>query len=222
MKIEGSSMTKAQEQVRPREQQKQATRAKILQAALDLFAERGFDGASIRDIAKRAGVFHGLIKYHFESKEELWKSAVDYLFERQSKEMADPDGFDELLAREQAHDWIKRYVHYCARHPEHARIMVQESLRDTERLRWAVRTHIEPLHKTARRITQRWIEAGVYPAIPLHAIIYIVSAAAQSPFMLAPELKHGAGFDMSYPAQIDAYAVALVTMLFEHSVQPEN
>ena len=222
MKIEGSSMTKAQEQVRPREQQKQATRAKILQAALDLFAERGFDGASIRDIAKRAGVFHGLIKYHFESKEELWKSAVDYLFERQSREMADPDGFDDLPAREQAHDWIKRYVHYCARHPEHARIMVQESLRDTERLRWAVKTHIEPLHKTARRITQRWIEAGVYPAIPLHAIIYMVSAAAQSPFMLAPELKHGAGINMSNPAQIDAYADALVTMLFEHSVQPEN
>ena len=213
-------MTKAQEKIRPREQQKQATRAKILQAALDLFAERGFDGASIRDIAKRAGVFHGLIKYHFESKEELWKSAVDYLFERQAKEMADPDGYEDLPPKEQARDWITRYVHYCARHPEHARIMVQESLRDTERLRWAVQTHIEPVHKTARQISQDWIEAGVYPAIPLHAIIYIISAAAQSPFMLAPELKHGSGIDMSNPAQIDAYDDALVTMLFEHHVTP--
>ena len=221
MATEGSCMTKAQEKIRPREQQKQATRAKILQAALDLFAERGFDGASIRDIAKRAGVFHGLIKYHFESKEELWKSAVDFLFERQSREMANPEGYEDLPPREQARDWIKRYVHYCARHPEHARIMVQESLRDTERLRWAVKAHIEPVHKTARKISQGWIEAGVYPAIPLHAIIYMISAAAQSPFMLAPELKHTAGIDMSNPAQIDAYADALVTMLFDHRVSPE-
>jgi len=211
-------MTDIKEKTGTRAQQKKETRAKILQAALEQFAERGFDGASIRDIASRAGVFHGLIKYHFDSKEELWKSAVDFLFERQSKELENPEGYEDLPVKEQARSWIKRYVHYCARHPEHARIMVQESLKDTERLRWAVKTHIEPVHKTARKIAAEWMAAGVYPAIPLHAIIYIVSAAAQSPFMLAPELKHGAGVDMTNPAQIDAYADALVTMLFEHSI----
>lgn len=211
-------MSTIQEEVRTRDLRAKATRSKILQAALELFAENGFDGASIRDIANRAGVIHGLIKYHFENKDQLWKSAVDFLFERQAKEMRAPEGFEQLPAEEQARDWIKRYVRYCARHPEHARIMVQESLRDTERLRWAVKTHIEPVHKTARLVSKSWIEAGVYPAIPLHAIIYIISAAAQSPFMLAPELRHGSGIDMTNPAQIDIYADALTTILFDHSM----
>jgi len=207
-----------QEEAQTRYLRTRVTRSKILQAALELFAEKGFDGASIRDIANRAGVIHGLIKYHFENKDQLWKSAVDFLFERQAREMRAPEGFEQLSAQEQARDWIKRYVRNCARHPEHARIMVQESLRDTERLRWAVRTHIEPAHKTARLVSKSWIEAGVYPAIPLHAIIYIISAAAQSPFMLAPELRHGSGIDMTNPAQIDIYADALTTILFDHSM----
>lgn len=212
-------MTKLKDKTGPREQQKQETRAKILQSALDLFAERGFEGASIRDIASNAGVFHGLIKYHFDSKEELWKSAVDFLFERQSQEMKDPEGYEDLSPADQARDWFRRYVHYCARHPEHARIMVQESVRDSERLRWAVEKHIQRVHRTARKISASWISAGVYPAIPLHAIIHIVSAAAQSPFMLAPELRHGSGIDMSNPAQIDAYADALITFLFDHRIE---
>ncbi|MEM7492681.1 MAG: TetR/AcrR family transcriptional regulator [Pseudomonadota bacterium] len=202
-----------------RERQKRETRASILQAALDQFAERGFDGASIRDIAKRAGVFHGLIKYHFENKEELWKAAVSFLFERQATEMANPEGFDDLPPAEQARNWLRRYVHYCAHHPEHARIMVQESLRDSERLRWAVKEHIAPVHEIARDVSSRWMQAGIYPAIPYHAIIYIISSSAQAPFMLAPEVRHSSGVDVMNTAQIDAYADALITMLFDHKIK---
>lgn len=211
-------MTVVNHELGPRAKQKKETRAKILQAALELFAEKGFEGASVRDIAGRAGVFHGLIKYHFDNKDALWKAAVDFLFQRQRDEMANPSDFDSLSPKEQARNWLRRYVHYCARHPEHARIMVQESLRDTERLRWAVDTHITPVHKSVRDITDAWRKAGVYPQIPDHAITYIISAAAQSPFMLAPELKHGKGIDMSNEAQIDAYADALITFLFDHKI----
>ncbi len=46
-------------------------RARIRSAALDLFSERGFEGASIRDVAKRAGVSPGLVQHHFGTKERL-------------------------------------------------------------------------------------------------------------------------------------------------------
>jgi AcrR family transcriptional regulator len=46
-------------------------RARIRDAALRLFAERGIDGATIRDIAKAAGVSPGLVRHHFGSKEAL-------------------------------------------------------------------------------------------------------------------------------------------------------
>jgi AcrR family transcriptional regulator len=50
---------------------------RILSAALSAFAERGFEGATTREIAAAAGVPHGLITYHYESKQALWEAAVD-------------------------------------------------------------------------------------------------------------------------------------------------
>ena len=47
------------------------TRQKILDAALDLFRERGFDAATMRDIAARAGVATGLAYYYFASKDAI-------------------------------------------------------------------------------------------------------------------------------------------------------
>jgi AcrR family transcriptional regulator len=51
-------------------------RARIRDAALRLFAERGLDGTTIRDIAREAGVSGGLIRHHFGSKDGL-RSACD-------------------------------------------------------------------------------------------------------------------------------------------------
>src|SRR4030095_17235092 len=56
------------------------TRNKIVTAALETFAERGFEGARTRDMAARAGVNQGLITYHFSSKEQLWKASADRIF----------------------------------------------------------------------------------------------------------------------------------------------
>ena len=47
-------------------------RQQILEAALDVFAEWGFEGATTTEIATRAGVTHGLIYFYFSSKEELF------------------------------------------------------------------------------------------------------------------------------------------------------
>jgi AcrR family transcriptional regulator len=46
-------------------------RARIRDAAIELFADRGIDGATIRDIAQKAGVSSGLLRHHFGSKEGL-------------------------------------------------------------------------------------------------------------------------------------------------------
>lgn len=49
----------------------QSTREAVLEAALELFAERGFHGTAVPDIAKAAGIAAGTIYRHFESKEQL-------------------------------------------------------------------------------------------------------------------------------------------------------
>src|SRR5262245_10359134 len=52
------------------------TRAKILSAAKTLFAERGFDGAGIKDIGKLAEANSALISYYFGSKEKLFVELI--------------------------------------------------------------------------------------------------------------------------------------------------
>lgn len=53
-------------------------REQILIAAEELFAERGFDGTSVRELAEKADVNVAMISYYFGSKEKLFESLVEY------------------------------------------------------------------------------------------------------------------------------------------------
>jgi AcrR family transcriptional regulator len=53
-------------------------RSQILIAAEELFAEKGFDGTSVRDIAHLAGVNLAMISYYFGSKEKLFEALIEY------------------------------------------------------------------------------------------------------------------------------------------------
>ncbi|GAA2703011.1 TetR/AcrR family transcriptional regulator [Actinoplanes palleronii] len=53
------------------------TRAEILRVALELFTERGFEGASIRDIAEALGMTKSSLYYHFDGKEAIIQALLD-------------------------------------------------------------------------------------------------------------------------------------------------
>jgi AcrR family transcriptional regulator len=57
------------------------TRAQILKAAIGLFAERGYDGTSIRAIVSKAHVNQAAINYHFKGKEGLYAEVLKVAFE---------------------------------------------------------------------------------------------------------------------------------------------
>src|SRR5258706_11205086 len=65
---------------RPEQQRSLETRASILNAAIAEFAERGFEGASIRAIADRLGLQHPLITYHYRTKNILLRGAAQHAF----------------------------------------------------------------------------------------------------------------------------------------------
>ncbi|MFE6685641.1 TetR/AcrR family transcriptional regulator [Streptomyces sp. NPDC057743] len=56
-------------------------RAQIIEAAIEVIAERGFAKASMAQIAARAGVSKGVISYHFAGKEELIERTVEEVYE---------------------------------------------------------------------------------------------------------------------------------------------
>lgn len=64
----------------PRPRNAAATRAAILQSAIEHFADAGYDGAGVRQIAKDAGVTAMLVNRYFGSKAQLFAEAVEIAF----------------------------------------------------------------------------------------------------------------------------------------------
>ncbi|MFJ5382597.1 TetR family transcriptional regulator, partial [Cupriavidus sp. CER94] len=63
-------------------QRGEETRARIIEAAMRLFAAHGFDGASTRDIAREANVNAPALQYYFDNKEGVYLACIEYFVER--------------------------------------------------------------------------------------------------------------------------------------------
>jgi AcrR family transcriptional regulator len=79
-----------------------STKARILAAAEEVFAERGFEGASTREIAARAAVNISSLHYHWESKETLYFTVFQNVFDRIVDRLQNTLG--PLLARHSGRD----------------------------------------------------------------------------------------------------------------------
>jgi len=83
--------------VSPRRRDAEQARAAILEAARRLFAERDISAVSIRDIARAAGVSHGLVQHHFGTRERLIAAIVqDEIDEFAAGPRALPAGASDL------------------------------------------------------------------------------------------------------------------------------
>lgn len=65
------------------------TKVKILEVATELFARHGFEGASIREIAREAGVNLAAVNYHFQNKQNLYYKVMDANCERMECDIAE-------------------------------------------------------------------------------------------------------------------------------------
>ena len=88
-------------------------RARIREAALEHFARDGYDRATIRAIAKTAGVSAGLLRHHYGSKEDLREACDHYVFEMLHRVNADP--LADPGATAQTQQTSKPFGRYVAR-----------------------------------------------------------------------------------------------------------
>jgi TetR/AcrR family transcriptional regulator len=191
------------------------TRERILTAALDLFSELSFDGATTREIAARAGVTQGLLNYHFSSKDELWRAAVDGLYAQLSEALdgraAGLRGVDALTT---AKLLIREFISFSARHPQLHRIITQECKHDGPRMDWMVERHIRPRYEQTAALFEQLVSAGHLPDIPVPHLYYILTGAGPTMFVLAPECRRLSGIDPQALDVVEAHADAVISLLF--------
>jgi TetR/AcrR family transcriptional regulator len=184
------------------------TPERILEAALETFSQKGFDGARTRDIAARADVTLGLVQYHFGTKAELWKAAVECAF----KELA--EGLDRVVSnpgqldeRDLLREMIRAHIQFVAHHTEFIRIMHDEGKCRGPRMRWLTDRYVRPLFDQVVPVISRAQASGILASDvdPTH-FVYALLGAAGMIFHQAEECKRLTGIQLSDPAVVEAHS----------------
>lgn len=176
-----------------RSKKREETSARIVQAARQSFAKRGFHGTSTRDIASEAGTNQGLITYHFGTKDALWRAAADNLFEEIGGRLFDRLGHRQLTdERENARESIREFVRFSAEHPDFFWLMVDEGKNADERLDWLITTHLRPRFEV---LADYMLNELGYSQTELPHVYYTLAGAASLIFAVAPECRQLTGVD---------------------------
>src|SRR5688572_25056886 len=74
-------MVQAAEKKEPRKLSRDARRTQLIEATIEVLASRGYARMTLTEVARAAGLSHGLVNFHFTSKERLLEETLRYLSE---------------------------------------------------------------------------------------------------------------------------------------------
>src|SRR5882724_11542924 len=200
---------------RAEQQRSLTTRASILNAAIAEFAERGFEGASIRAIADRLGLQHPLITYHYRSKDILWRAAAEHAFSqiRAGWDSSAPESSDlPPLAR--LREEYATLFRYTVAFPEFHRFMRQESFSNSPRLKWVAETVLAPL---LGRLIPQIVAAqkqGLLPVVDPILFHYMMVSLTATLSGFGPEMQVTSGLSAEDTKVVEAYWRLVDEMVF--------
>jgi AcrR family transcriptional regulator len=165
----------AQAQRLTRAQQRERTRAALVEAAVHVIGDSGYAGASVTAITRRAGVAQGTFYNYFESREDLF----DRLLPTLSRTMFDrirvaADGAPTEAAREEAS--LRAYFEFVREVPQFYRILYEAEIFAPA----AHRSYIERVARSYARTLQRARTRGEIAAFSrreLESIVYMLMGA---------------------------------------------
>lgn len=192
-----------------REQASAEVRDRLVEAALVEFADHGFEGASTRSIAARAGAHQPQINYHFASKAELWKAVMMRLLDELDAALVIAPGTPPRDTMEQI---IRAIVAMSASRPELNRIMIHEGTHPSDRLEWLTDTQIRPRATAMLDLWDALVASGDAAPVSREVIYHVLIGAASLLHANAPEARLLLGVEPSDPVVVEAHADALVAM----------
>lgn len=119
---------------------------RVLDAAIAAFAQRGYDSAGLRGIAKEAGVDAALIVHQFGSKAQLWRACVDAVADRLIQAL---QAGHSLPAGDLAHS-VDRLVDIVCEEPVFVQFILSEIVRQDERFDYVFERLVGPIHALMR------------------------------------------------------------------------
>jgi TetR/AcrR family transcriptional regulator len=137
------------------------TRDRLIEASIEIFSQRGFKAATTRDIVQAAGVALASVPYYFKTKEQLWKAAVDRIYQDFNERLVDRRRrFPEQDSRAQSRAQLREFILFTAGKPEFIRLLLHEGTSESERLVWFVETHFRPQFEYVKEEVEKAQEDG--------------------------------------------------------------
>jgi AcrR family transcriptional regulator len=169
-----------------RQRRKEARPQELLNAALELFVQKGYSATRSEEVAARAGVSKGTLYLYFPSKEELFKAVVRSNLSSliaEGQQIADQfDGPSEQLLRLLTHAWWGRIGETAA--GGIFKIIISEVRNFPELAQFYTDEVILPAHRLISGTLQRGIDRGEFRPVPVNETTHV---------LIAPLHKHSVG-----------------------------
>lgn len=194
----------------------QRTRQRIVQSARTLFAARGFEAVSLRDIADHSGVTHGLIRHHFGSKEDIWRAVIDAAFQEYLAvitPLVETAMRGNGAALPTAKAVSRAVIVTSGRYPEVMRLVMHEGVEGGSRLDYFLE-QLAPLHALMAPLHEAVEREGELPQFSQETFLLSLLMLGTMPFALAAFSSQLCNVDILAEEQIERHADRVIATLF--------
>ena len=206
-----------------RERRKEARPGELLDAALDLFVEKGFAATRAEEVAARAGVSKGTLFLYFPSKEELFKAVVreniSGRFAEWNEEFEQFEGTTADMVRYCMRMWWERIG--ATRASGITKLIMSEARNFPDIAAFYQQEVIRPGTELIRRILQRGVDSGEFRPLDMEYAVFSIVA----PMIFLIMMKHslGACAPLDFPLDPERYVASQVeTLLHGLRARPED
>jgi TetR/AcrR family transcriptional regulator len=189
-------------------------RRRILDAALEVFSQHGFRGATLDQIAKEAGLSKPNILYYFAAKEEIHLTLLSQLMETWLDPLVEMDCEGDPLT--EILNYVQRKLDMARELPRESRLFANEILQGAPRMAPHLKRDLLPLVEEKCEVIQGWMDDGkLSTASPKHLLFSIWSTT-----------QHYADFEaqVNVLSQSDTYSEAqsYLRHLFTSLLKPKD
>ena len=161
----------------PRTRIQQKNRETILDAALEVFAQHGFRGATLDMIAAQAGLSKPNLLYYFPSKEAIHVTLLSQLMDTWLDPLRDLDADGDPIAELRA--YVRRKLELSRDYPRQSRLFANEIVQGAPRMQTALATDLKALVDEKSAIIAGWSKAGRIADVDPHHLIFSIWALTQ-------------------------------------------
>lgn len=185
----------------------------VLDAALEVFSQHGYRGATLDQIAEAAGISKPNILYYFEGKEDIHITLLNQLMETWLDPLVtlDPNGnpLTEVL------NYVQRKLDMARDLPRESRLFANEILQGAPRMMPHLEAGLKPLVDEKCAVIKAWMDAGHLAPVDPHHLIFSIWATTQHYADFAAQVDLLLEDTQSDQAGATDYLTTLFTRLLE-------